>query len=289
MWRWPDPHNKAHACCKQQWNKDTWCHHLEIHRQTLQTHQIVYVTSDADKLFLSQETCTALRVMSDNFPTVGETLHLGKAMALNEDPDGSQWTTPAAVPPTPETHLATAPATRHPPLKSTQLLFPATEANWQCLQTWLLNFYRPSMFNTCEHQHLPLMACVPMRLMVDANAKPVTHHTPIPVPLHWQPSVMAGLDHDVSVGTLEPVPLGEPVTWCHHVVICPKKGGQWISSCSTSTPCEKPTTCKAHFIRHVPYLVVLRRLSSTAGMATNQGVKLSFFPVATWLLNILKW
>ena len=33
MWRWPDPHNKAHACCKQHWNKDTWCHHLEIQRK----------------------------------------------------------------------------------------------------------------------------------------------------------------------------------------------------------------------------------------------------------------
>ena len=23
----------AHACCKQQWNKDTQCHHFEIHQQ----------------------------------------------------------------------------------------------------------------------------------------------------------------------------------------------------------------------------------------------------------------
>ena len=34
-----------------------------------------------DKLFLSQETCTALRMISENFPTVGETIHLSKAMA----------------------------------------------------------------------------------------------------------------------------------------------------------------------------------------------------------------
>ena len=70
------------------------------------------------------------------------------------------------------------------------------------------------------------MAGVPMRHMVDANAEPVAHHTPIPVPLHWQSDVKAGLDHDVSLGILEPVPVGEPVTWCHRMVICAKKNGK---------------------------------------------------------------
>ena len=59
-------------------------------RQILETRQIVYVTSDADKLFLSQEGFTALRLISKNFPTVCETLHLSKAIALDEDHDGSQ-------------------------------------------------------------------------------------------------------------------------------------------------------------------------------------------------------
>ena len=51
-----------------------------------------------------------------------------------------------------------------------------------------------------------------MRLMVDPGAEPVVHHTPIPVPLHWQEDVKAGLDQDVSLGMLEQVPVGEPVT-----------------------------------------------------------------------------
>ena len=33
----------------------------------------------------------------------------------------------------------------------------------------------------------------------------------------------AVLNHDVSLGILEPVPVGEPVTWCHRMVICTKK------------------------------------------------------------------
>ena len=76
-----------------------------------------------------------------------------------------------------------------------------------------LEFYRPSTFNTCEHlQHLPLMAVVPMRLMLDTSAEPFAHCTPIPVPLYGQSNVKACLNHDVSLGILEPVPVGEPVT-----------------------------------------------------------------------------
>ena len=56
-----------------------------------------------------------------------------------------------------------------------------------------------------------------MRLMIDP------HHSPIPVPLHWQDEV---LDRDVRLGVLEPVPIGDPVTWCHRMVICAKKTGK---------------------------------------------------------------
>ena len=46
-------------------------------------------------------------------------------------------------------------------------------------------------------------------------------------------------------------------------------GRQWISKCWTSMPQEKLTTHTAHFIRHVPYPVALRRLSLTVGTATT--------------------
>ena len=66
----------------------------------------------------------------------------------------------------------------------------------------------------------------PMRLMIDPDADPVAFHTPIPIPLHWQDEVKAGLDQDVRLGVLEPVPIGTPVTWCHRMVICAKKTGK---------------------------------------------------------------
>ena len=111
--------------------------------------------------------------------------------------------------------------TKPPPLPTT-LPYPATTANRERLQQHLLNYYASSTFNICEHQPLPLM---PMRLMVDPLATPTAHHSPIPVPLHWQEEVKAGLDRDVKLGVLEPVPIGEPVTWCHRMVICAKKNG----------------------------------------------------------------
>jgi hypothetical protein len=40
----------------------------------LATRQITYVTDDSDKLFLSREACMALGMISNTFPTIGETL-----------------------------------------------------------------------------------------------------------------------------------------------------------------------------------------------------------------------
>ena len=71
-----------------------------------------------------------------------------------------------------------------------------------------------------------MMSGPPMQLMVDSSARPVAHHTPIPVPIHWQDDVKAGLDQDVHLGVIEPVPIGTPVTWCHKMVVCAKKSGK---------------------------------------------------------------
>ena len=63
----------------------------------------------------------------------------------------------------------------------------------------------------------------PLRLMLDEDATPIAHHAPIPVAIHWQDEVKAGLDQDVRLGVLEKVLIGTPVTWCHRMVICAKK------------------------------------------------------------------
>ena len=70
------------------------------------------------------------------------------------------------------------------------------------------------------------MSGPPLQLMVDPDAKPVAYHTPVPVALHWMEDVKAGLEQNVCLGVIEKVPVGEPVTLCHRMVVCVKKSGK---------------------------------------------------------------
>ena len=164
----------------------------------LETRQIAYVTDTSDRIFLSRAACVDLGMISDKFPTLGEV-----NLATSE--------------------LCDCPRRAKPPAKPTTLPMPATEANRAALQKNLFRIYAQSTFNTCPHQPLPRMTGPPLRLMLDEDATPVAHHTPIPVAIHWQDEVKAGLDQDVRLGVLEKVPIGTPVTWCHRMVICAKK------------------------------------------------------------------
>ena len=78
------------------------------------------------------------------------------------------------------------------------------------------------MFNTCEHQHLPLMHGPPLELHVDPKARPFAVHTPASVPIHWAKKVKSDLERDVELGVLERVKENTPVTWCHRMVVCRK-------------------------------------------------------------------
>ena len=177
------------------------------------TRQMIYVTNNTDKLFLSREACIDLGIIPNTFPTMDKAEGTNPANTIGATDTSS-----------PQQECQCPKRTKPPPIP-TSLPYPATEANREKLQQYLLDYYSSSTFNTCEHQTLPLMESPPMRLMIDPHATPTAHHSPIPVPLHWQDDVKAGLDRDVRLGVLEPVPIGEPVTWCHRMVICAKKNG----------------------------------------------------------------
>ena len=85
--------------------------------------------------------------------------------------------------------------------------------------------YSASTFNQCKHQLLPGMHGPAISLHVDSSATPYSAHTPAPVPLHWQDVVKDQLDADVAMGVLEKVPIGEPSTWCHRMVLVRKPDG----------------------------------------------------------------
>lgn len=179
--------------------------------KTKETKQMTYVTDAADKFFLSREACVELGIIPENFPAVQAVSTPGPDMQ-------------SAVQDQPTT--CACPRRQSPPPPPSELPYPATEDNIPRLKDFLLNHYKSSTFNTCEHQPLPLMDVPPMKLMVDPEAEPVARHSPIPVPIHWRDTVKKGLDQDVQLGVIEPVPVGEPVTWCHRMVVCAKKNGE---------------------------------------------------------------
>lgn len=145
-------------------------------------------------------------MISESFPTIGETaVHHIEANA---------------------SVVCSCPKRVIPPAPPATLPYPATDENRERLQQYLLDYYSASTFNICEHQLLPLMEGPPLKLLIDPDAKRVAFHTPIPVPIHWQDAVKAGLDRGVNLGVIEPVPIGNPVSWCHRMVICAKKSGE---------------------------------------------------------------
>jgi hypothetical protein len=119
------------------------------------TRQMVYVTNHTDKLFLSREACTDLGIISQQFPTVNEA---GETILHNSISSATTAT------PQQECHC---PKRTKPPSIPTSLPYLATEAKRGKLQQYLLDYYKSSTFNTCEHQTLPLMEGPPMRLMID--------------------------------------------------------------------------------------------------------------------------
>ena len=70
------------------------------------------------------------------------------------------------------------------------------------------------------------MEAPPLRLLVDKDATPYACHKAIPVPLHWQEKVEADIDRDIQLGVIEQVPVGDPVIWCHRMVVTTKKNGE---------------------------------------------------------------
>ena len=66
----------------------------------------------------------------------------------------------------------------------------------------------------------------PIEIHIEEDAKPKACHTAAPIPLHWQEQVHKDLIRDEALGVIEKVPYGEPVTWCHRMVVTRKHNGE---------------------------------------------------------------
>ena len=169
------------------------------------TNVLCYIQEQIPKsIYLSRSACESLGLIEKNFPN-----SYMEVKNIICDADNCN-----------------CPARSKPPSIPKQLPYPATEENRELLEKWILQHYKSSTFNVCEHQPLPLMSGPPLQIHVDPKAKPHAVHTPIPVPVHWQKAVKSDLDRDVRLGVIEEVPWGTPTTWCSRMVTVAKKDGK---------------------------------------------------------------
>ena len=168
------------------------------------TNVLCYIQkNNPDMIYLSRSACETLNIISENFPYTN-----AKISAENEDKK-----------------QCSCPKRNFPPPIPKEMPISASEENREELEKWLLDYYKSSTFNVCEHQPLPLMTGPPLKIHVNKNIKPHAVHTPIPVPINWKKSVKDGLDRDERLGVIEKVPWGTPTTWCSRMVTVAKKDG----------------------------------------------------------------
>ena len=179
-----------------------------LSKNTTETRQMIYITTDTEKMFTSKEACVALGMIPKAFPAATQT----EIKATTESSSLTQQTNPGTC---------DCPIRCQPPPLPAKLPCAPTPGNRQALEQHIKDYYRSSAFNTCPHMSGP-----PMNLMISDDAKPIAYHKPIPVPIYWRDEVKAGLDQDVKLGVIKPVPIGEPVSWCHRMIVCPKKTGK---------------------------------------------------------------
>lgn len=195
---------------------------------------MIYVSSSVNAMYLSYDTLLSLGLLPRGFPS-----HDGGAGAgSGTGPDtlaGSEALSSvdakAPLEGDHETHdgshvaQCSCPLRTAPPPRPVTLPFPCTSLSIGRMKEWLLHRYASSTFNTCPHQALPCMEGPPIEIHVDPGATPKACHTAANVPLHWQRKVYDDLLRDEALGVIERVPYGEPVTWCHRMVVTRKHDG----------------------------------------------------------------
>ena len=197
--------------------------------ETVSSSCAVYVSDSVNDFFLSYETMLDLGILSSAFPTVGA--YRGSTNETNRNDTMA-----------PSRHMVRGinsgcmelddvstcrcPMRESIPPKPKVLPFEPVPENNEKMRDWLLSRYSKSTFNTCPHKPLPSMSGPPIEIHVQENASPKTFHTAAPIPLHWQEQVKSDLLRDEALGVIEKVPYGEPVTWCHRMVVTRKHDGK---------------------------------------------------------------
>ena len=165
---------------------------LRIEAQGRVSRQVVYISRNTKGFYLSEQAQIDLGALPADYPTANcFGPRASMAATSTKESDILEPTAPCGCP------------TRDkPPPRPEQLPFPPTPENRKALELWLLDHYRASAFNTCQHQTLPKMSGRPLDIHLREDATPKAFHCPIPVPHHWKKQVKADLDRDVRLGII---------------------------------------------------------------------------------------
>ncbi|KAK3755453.1 hypothetical protein QZH41_007877 [Actinostola sp. cb2023] len=197
--------------------------------KVVSTRSMVYVSSSVRAMYLSYESLLNLGLLSKDFPSKDSSEDPSDSRNASRTPSHVNAMGPindeCKVPYTSHDAPCSCPQRTGPPPRPAELPFPCTPENNDRMKAWLLKRYASSTFNTCPHQALPCMEGPPVEIHVEPDATPKACHTPATVPLHWQQKVHDDLLRDEDLGVIERVPYGEPVTWCHRMVITRKHDG----------------------------------------------------------------
>ena len=178
----------------------------------------IYISDSISDFFLSYNTMLDLGILGRNFPAIGEFRHNQVIASHSISPTDNPVSDSVK-------EVCQCPKRGPVPARPDKLPFEPIKENNDKMREWLLDTFGSSTFNTCPHTPLPSMTGPPIKMHVDESAEPKAYHTSAPIALHWQDQVHQDLLRDEALGVIEKVPYGEPVTWCHRMVVTRKHDG----------------------------------------------------------------
>ena len=187
---------------------------------------MVYVSKQARGFYLSMEAMMDLSIISHMFPTVGAaSIPPAVCSPLLRQVISRILNAGCSALPTEDASQCSCPIRTVVPDPSKGSAFEGIPENNERMEKCLLQYFASSTFNTCPHRPFPHMTGPPAEIHLEDDAIPKAVTTPATVPIHWQKQVEADILRDEPLGVLEKVPYGEPVTWCHRMVIQRKHDG----------------------------------------------------------------
>ena len=220
---------------------------------------MVYVSRDVKSLYLSYDTMLELGIIDSDFPVVGKfSPTLKPAKTNNVYPSGSTSAGSICGATRDDGAICDCPKRAGVPDRPASLQFQCTPENNGMMKEWLLSRYCSSKFNTCPHQGLPEMTGPPVDIHLRQEARPVACHKATSIPIYWKDKVHADLKRDEALGVIEPVPFGEPVEWCHRMVVTRKQDGtprRTVDLSPLNKYCKREThnsESPFHLVRRIP-------------------------------------